>query len=359
MAREKIKILIVDDSAMFRQLIGRIIASDPELEVIATAADPYIAAGRMSMQAPDVIILDHYMPRMDGLTFLRKIMAQHPIPVVFIAEEASKGSDLSVKALEVGAFEVFSKEIFSKMGSDVKTQICDTIRAAAGSKPKKKLTNETITVKPKLSADAVLQQVRIKSTTSSNKIIAVGASTGGTEAIRTFLEGLPVDSPGVVIVQHMPENFTRSFAERLNDLCKIAVKEAADGDVVNPGTALIAPGNQHMLLKRRGSQYFVELNKGPLVNRHRPAVDVLFRSASIYAAQNCIGILLTGMGDDGAKGLLEIRQAGGRTIAQDESTSVVFGMPKEAISLNAAEKVLPLPEISKYVLMFGYNIKGA
>jgi len=350
MINEKIKVLIVDDSALFRQLLSKIIATDPGLEVIGTASDPFIAANRMSVQAPDVILLDHYMPRMDGLTFLKKIMAQHPIPVVFIAEDAGKGSELAVKALEVGAFDVLSKEIFTDSYQNIKVKICDLVRAASAVKPSKKLFTETPAIKPKLNADAVLQQVKVKNVRTNDKVIAVGASTGGTEAIRMFLEGLPLSCPGVVIVQHMPENFTKSFAERLNDLCRISVKEAADGDLVKPGTALIAPGNQHMLLKRRGGQYFIELNKGPLVNRHRPSVDVLFRSASIYAAQNCIGVLLTGMGDDGAKGLLEIKQVGGRTIAQDEKTSVVFGMPKEAIQLNAVEKVLPLQDIARYVL---------
>ncbi|WP_207531966.1 protein-glutamate methylesterase/protein-glutamine glutaminase [Desertivirga arenae] len=350
MINEKIKVLIVDDSALFRQLLSRIVAADSGLEIIGTAADPFIAASKISVQVPDVIILDHYMPRMDGLTFLKKIMSQHPIPVVFIAEEAGKSSELAVKALEVGAFEVLSKEIFSELNQNVRLKICDIIRAASSAPPKKKLLSEALTVKPKLNADAVLQKVKVTGVVTSDKVVAVGASTGGTEAIRMFLEGLPLNCPGVVIVQHMPENFTKSFADRLNDLCRINVKEACDGDLVKPGTALIAPGNQHMLLKRRGSQYFVELNKGPLVNRHRPSVDVLFRSASIYAAQNCFGVLLTGMGDDGAKGLLEIKQAGGRTIAQDEKTSVVFGMPKEAIQLKAAEKILPVQDIARYVM---------
>lgn len=350
MTNEKIKVLIVDDSALFRQLLSKIVAADPGLEIIGTAADPYIAANKMALQAPDVIILDHYMPRMDGLTFLKKIMSQHPIPVVFIAEEAGKGSELAIKALEVGAFDVLSKEIFTELNQNIRLKICDMVRAASAVQPKKRLYSEALTVKPKLNADVVLPKVNIKSVVTADKVIAVGASTGGTEAIRTFLEGLPLTCPGLVIVQHMPENFTKSFAQRLNDLCKIHVKEAVDGDLVKQGTALIAPGNQHMLLKRRGSQYFVELNKGPFVNRHRPSVDVLFRSASIYAAQNCVGVLLTGMGDDGAKGLLEIKQVGGRTIAQDEKTSVVFGMPKEAIQLNAAEKVLPLQDIARYVL---------
>jgi len=353
MNRGKIKVLIVDDSAISRQLLSKIISADPVLEVIGAAADPYIAAAKMSVQAPDVILLDHYMPRMDGLTFLRKIMAQHPIPVIFITDDAGKGSASAIKAQELGAYEVLPKEILADESTVLRLKICEIVKAASASTPKKRVF-EAQMVKPRLSADAVLQQMKVRNVHTTEKIIAIGASTGGTEAIRMFLEGLPMNCPGVVIVQHMPEHFTRSFAERLNELCKISVKEAVDGDVVKPGTALIAPGNQHMLLKRRGSQYFIELSKGPLVNRHRPSVDVLFRSASIYAGKNCIGVLLTGMGDDGARGLLEIKDAGGRTIAQDESTSVVFGMPKEAIQLNAAEKVLPLPDISKYVLQLGY-----
>ncbi len=351
--KEKIKVLIVDDSATFRQALSKILSADPAIEVIASAADPFIAANKMAIQIPDVITLDIEMPRMDGITFLKKIMSQHPIPVVIIADNARSNLEITSKAFECGAVEVLSKAMFETSGitEDTRSKICELIKSAAQAKIHKRSITETSAVRPKLSADAVLPLIKSKNLIPTNeKVIAVGASTGGTEAIRVFLEGLPVDIPGIVIVQHMPENFTRSFAERLNDLCKIEVKEAENGDLVKPGRALIAPGNYHMLLKRRGTQYYVELNDGPLVNRHRPAVDVLFRSTAMYAGSNSIGILLTGMGDDGARGLLEIKEAGGRTIAQDESSSVVFGMPKEAIILNAADKILPLKEISRYVV---------
>ncbi|MBS7566784.1 chemotaxis response regulator protein-glutamate methylesterase [Mucilaginibacter sp. Bleaf8] len=349
---EQVSVLIVDDSALFRQLLHKILNGDPSIEVIATAADPYIAANKLTKQVPDVIILDYYMPRMNGLTFLRKIMSQHPIPVVFLADIDSEGSEIAYKALEYGAVDVLSKEIFVTSGSteEAASRIREVVKRAAHTQLKKRFFADMAVVPPKLSADAVLQATRTNSQLTSAKIVAVGASTGGTEAIKVFLEALPPDAPGVVIVQHMPENFTKAFADRLNDLCQIRVKEAEDGDLIEAGVALIAPGNQHMMVKRRGTKYYVELNSGPLVNRHRPSVDVLFRSAAIYAGKNCIGILMTGMGDDGAKGLLEIREAGGRTIAQDERSCVVFGMPKEAIQLNAAESVLPLGGIAQYVM---------
>lgn len=358
--KNKVKVLIVDDSAIFRQLLSKTLSADPAIEVIATAADPYIAASKMTMQVPDVITLDLEMPRMNGITFLKKIMSQHPIPVIIITGRTGRDMEVTLKALEHGAVEVLSKDMFDEQAftAEARDRICEIVKSAALTKLARKSITEKPSVVPKLSADAVLQFVKPKNQSIiSDKVIAVGASTGGTEAIRIFLEALPVDIPGIVIVQHMPENFTRLFAERLNSLCKITVKEAEDGDLVKPGTALIAPGNRHLLLKRRGSQYYVELSDSPLVNRHRPAVDVLFRSTAIYAGQNGIGIILTGMGDDGARGLLEIKQAGGRTIAQDESSCVVFGMPKEAIMLNAADKVLPLKEISRYVVQLASTVR--
>jgi two-component system chemotaxis response regulator CheB len=349
---EQIKVLIVDDSALFRQLLYKILSADAAIEVVGMAADPYIAANKMTKQVPDVVILDYYMPRMNGLTFLKKIMSQHPIPVIFLADIDSESSEIAYKAIEYGAVDVLSKEIFttSNNAEQASSNICEVVKRATHIKVKKKLFSDLAAVTPKFSADAILHAVKSKSQITSDKILAIGASTGGTEAIKIFLEALPPNSPGVVIVQHMPENFTRAFAERLNDLCQIQVKEAEDGDLIEEGLALIAPGNQHMMVKRRGMKYYVELNSGPLVNRHRPSVDVLFRSAAIYAGKNCIGVIMTGMGDDGAKGLLEIREAGGRTIAQDERSCVVFGMPKEAIQLNAAEAVLPLKEIAHYVM---------
>lgn len=351
---EKIKVLIVDNSAIFRQTLASILNADPCIEVIATASDPFIAANKMASRVPDVITLDIEMPRMNGLTFLKKIMSQHPIPVIIISDLIDKKPELTLTATRFGALEVMSKKIFEEntIDEENKIKIREVIKRVAGSKLRKKTSTITLPLIPeKFSADAMLNRGRPKNfVPASDVVIAVGASTGGIKAINTFLEALPEDAPGVVIVQHMPENFTRSFAERLNGLCKISVTEAKDGDIVKRGCALIAPGNQHLLLKRRGQQYYVEVKDGPLVNRHRPSVDVLFRSASIYAGKNSIGILLTGMGDDGAKGLLEMKQAGAKTIAQDEKSSVVFGMPKEAIALNAANKILPLDEIAGYVM---------
>ncbi|MEO6733885.1 MAG: chemotaxis response regulator protein-glutamate methylesterase [Ferruginibacter sp.] len=350
---KKIKVLIVDSSAIFRQTLSRILTSDPAIEVMATASDPFMAANKMAAQIPDVITLDIEMPRMNGITFLKKIMAQYPIPVVIISGIAKNNMGLTLKAMESGAVEVMAKSVFEGMDilEEHKIKIRDIVKRAAHIKLKRKLIAETPVSRPKFSADAVLNQTKPRNLIYTNdNVIAVGASTGGTVAISTFLESLPAEVPGIVIVQHMPENFTRSFAERLNELCKISVKEAEDGDIVKPGRALIAPGNRHLLLKKRGAQYYVEVKDGPLVNRHRPAVDVLFRSVALYAGKNSIGILMTGMGDDGAKGLLEMKEAGAKTIAQDEKSCVVFGMPKEAILLNAADKVLPINDIANHVM---------
>ncbi|QJD96530.1 chemotaxis response regulator protein-glutamate methylesterase [Mucilaginibacter robiniae] len=345
----KIKVLIVDDSAYFRQLLHQLLLTDESFEVIATAADPFIAAHKMERQAPDVILLDSDMPRMSGLTFLRKIMHQHPIPIILMLD-ATEPETTTNQAKEYGAVAVWEKSHLEHMQLQHKLYFCDAIKTAVQNKLKKSLTADISIVKPKLSADVIIKHTSFFTNLAThNKVIVVGASTGGTEAIRTFLKGLPVNCPGIVVVQHMPEGFTRSFAERLNELCCQQIKEAEEGDQVKPGTVLIAPGNQHILLKRNGSHYFVTLNSGPLVNRHRPSVDVLFRSAAIDAGKNCLGILLTGMGNDGAQGLLEIKQAAGHTIVQDEASSVVFGMPKEAIRLCAAEIILPLKSIASHV----------
>lgn len=347
---KKVKVLIVDDSALVRQTLTEILSSD-EIEVIATASDPYVAARKMRETIPDVITLDVEMPQMDGLTFLEKIMSQHPVPVVICSSLAERGSATALKAMELGAVEIVTKP---KLGTkqffeESKIKICDTVKAA--SKVNVKKIKQHIPVEPKLSADVILEKSTSKAMIqTTEKVIVVGASTGGTEALRIFLEALPLNSPGVVIVQHMPEGFTAAFAERLDGLCKISVREAVNGDAVLRGHALIAPGNHHLLLKRSGARYYVEIKDGPLVSRHRPSVDVLFRSAARYAGSNAIGIIMTGMGDDGAKGLLEMKQAGARTIAQDEKTSVVFGMPHEAIKLGAAEEVLPLHSISAHLI---------
>ena len=349
----KIKVFIIDDSALIRQTLTDILSSDPQIKVIGSAADPFIAAKKLAAEAPDVITLDIEMPRMDGITFLGKLMSQHPLPVVVISSLTGKGSETAIKALELGAVEVMHKPNFynAKSLDEEKVRLIDRVKAARLSKIGRKAHVKTTLVVQRFSADAVLAPVQGRSMVkTTEKVVAVGASTGGTEALRTFLMGMPVDSPGVVIVQHMPEMFTKSFAKRLNELCAISVKEAENGDTVLRGRALIAPGNKHMLLKRSGARYYVEVTDGPLVNRHRPSVDVLFRSTAQYAGRNSVGIIMTGMGDDGARGLLEMKQTGAYTVAQDEKTCVVFGMPKEAIKLNAADKVLPLELIAHHVL---------
>lgn len=352
--KEKIRVLIVDDSAVVRQSLTEIINSDPNLEVIDTASDPYIAATKIRKEVPDVITLDIEMPRMDGLTFLKKIMTQHPIPVVIISSLTAKGTETGIKALEYGAVEIITKPQMSSKDfiHESKIRICEAIKGAAHARVKRKIqTTSVIQVQPKYTADAVLPPALKHSMIKTTDIVvSVGASTGGTEALTNFLKALPPDSPGIVIVQHMPEMFTKSFAERLNELCRITVKEAANGDSVIRGRALIAPGNYHTLLKRSGAKYYVEVKEGPFVNRHRPSVDVLFRSTAKYAGANAIGIIMTGMGGDGARGLLEMKEAGAKTIAQDEKSCVVFGMPKEAIKINAVDKILPLERISTYLV---------
>lgn len=350
--KNKIRVLIVDDSALIRQTLASILESDPLIKVIATAGDPYFAANKIQKEVPDVITLDIEMPRMDGITFLKKIMSQHPIPVVVISSLTAKGSETALKALEYGAVEIITKPQLHTRNifEESKIRICDAVKAASISKIKRILISQSV-VQPKYSADVVIPQVRKRSMIKTTEIVvAVGASTGGTEAIKVFLEKLPIDAPGVVIVQHMPELFTKSYANRLNELCKVTVKEAENMDTVLRGRALIAPGNYHLLLKRSGAKYYVEVKEGPFVNRHRPSVDVLFRSTARYAGKNAIGVIMTGMGDDGAKGLLEMKQAGAKTIAQDEKSCIVFGMPKEAIKLDAVDKVLSLEHISHYVL---------
>jgi len=350
MSISKIRVLIVDDSAVVRQTLSSVLTSDPEIEVIATASDPFVAADRIAEQAPDVITLDIEMPRMDGLTFLKKIMSQHPIPVVICSSLAEEGAQSTFRALEYGAVEIITKP---RLGTkqfleESRITICQTVKAAAGARLRT-LTPSRI-VEPKLTADAILSPATHAMAETTEKVVVIGASTGGTEALKTVLEMLPADTPGIVIVQHMPELFTRAFANRLDSLCAITVKEAETNDTVIRGRALIAPGNHHLLLKRSGARYYIEIKDGPLVCRHRPSVDVLFRSAARYAGQNAVGVILTGMGDDGARGMLEMKQAGAVTFAQDEATCVVFGMPKEAIKLDGVDKVLPLTSIAGSIL---------
>jgi two-component system chemotaxis response regulator CheB len=350
MSKPKIRVLIVDDSAVVRQTLSEVLSSDPEIEIMATAADPFVAAERISEEVPDVITLDIEMPRMDGLTFLQKIMAQHPIPVVICSSLAEEGAQSTLRALEYGAVDIVAKP---RLGSkqfleESRITICQTVKAAAGARLR--TIQPRRAVEPKLTADAILSPATHAMAETTEKVVAIGASTGGTEALKTVLEALPPDTPGIVIVQHMPELFTRAFADRLNGLCAITVKEAEPNDTVIRGRALIAPGNHHVLLKRSGARYYVDLKDGPLVCRHRPSVDVLFRSAARYAGQNAVGVILTGMGDDGARGMLEMKQAGAVTIAQDEATCVVFGMPNEAIKRGAVDLVLPLEAVAGAVL---------
>ena len=359
-AHKKIRVLIVDDSATVRQTLAAILEEDPQIEVIGVASDPFVAARRISEEVPDVITLDVEMPRMDGITFLRKLMAQHPIPVVMCSSLTEEGSATLLQALEAGAVDVILKP---RMGiaehlMDSKIRICEAVKGAAharlGARPHPRSARSAGPEK-KLTADAMLPppSTAHAMARTTETVVCIGASTGGTESLREVLEVLPSTAPGIVIVQHMPEKFTAAFARRLDSLCEVEVKEAVDGDAVIRGRVLIAPGNQHTLLERSGARYHVSVRTGPLVARHRPSVDVLFRSAARSAGSNAVGVIMTGMGDDGARGLEEMKRAGAYTLAQDEATSVVFGMPKEAIARGAASKVVALSAIAHEILRSG------
>lgn len=352
MSEEKVKVLIVDDSALVRQALTSIFETDKDIEVIGVASDPYVAVQKLKKVKPDVITLDIEMPRMDGITFLQKLMSQHPIPVVVISTLTEKGTDTALRALELGAVEILAKPKLDteKALKESTIQLCDIVKASAKVKAKKIKKLIELKTTPKLTADAVLgKNVGKSMLKTTDKVLVVGASTGGTEAIKVFLQGLPIDCPGVVIVQHMPEMFTKQFAKRLDQECQISVKEAENGDRVLRGHVLIAPGSHHMLLKRSGARYYVEIKDGPLVSRHKPSVDVLFRSAARYAGKNAVGVILTGMGDDGAKGLLEMKESGAFTIAQNEETCVVYGMPREAVALGGAMKVVALDKVASTI----------
>ena len=349
---KKIKVMLVDDSAIVRQTLAEVLSSDPEIEIVDTCQDPYMAAQKLRKVTPDVIMLDVEMPRMDGITFLKKIMSQHPIPVIICSTLVERGAETTLKALEYGAVDIIQKPTLGtkKFLQEAQIQLTDAVKAAANVRVRQ-LFVRTQQVSPKLTADAVLASASGKAMMrTTEKIIVIGASTGGTEAVRSVLEAMPQDAPGIVVVQHMPQGFTTSFAKRLNGLCKINVKEASDGDSVLRGHALIAPGNNHTLLKRSGARYYVEVKQGPLVSRHRPSVDVLFRSAARYAGSNAVAAILTGMGDDGAAGMKEMHDAGAYTIAQDEKTSVVYGMPAVAVKHGGVDKVLPLQKIAAALL---------
>ncbi|MDH4234459.1 MAG: chemotaxis response regulator protein-glutamate methylesterase [Gallionella sp.] len=345
----KIKVLVIDDSALIRSVMSEIINREKDMECVGVAPDPLVAREMIKALNPDVLTLDVEMPRMDGLDFLERLMRLRPMPVLMVSTLTELGSDITFRALELGAIDFVSKpklDIARGM-EEYAIEITDKIRATAQARVKK--NTEIREVQEKLSASAILPSIAGRYS-STEKLIVIGASTGGTEAIKELLTKLPADAPGVLVTQHMPEHFTKSFADRLNGLCRISVKEAEHNERVLPGHAYIAPGHSHLLLKRSGANYMTVLDQGPLVNRHRPSVDVLFRSAANVAGGNALGIILTGMGKDGVVGLMEMKQAGSHTIAQDEASCVVFGMPKEAIAAGAVQEVLPLQSIACHVL---------
>ena len=350
----KIKVMIVDDSALVRQVVGRAIAREPDIEIIATAQDPLFALAKMQAAWPDVLVVDIEMPRMDGLTFLKKIMAERPTPVIICSSLAERGAQVTMEALATGAVSIITKPRIGLKSflEDAANDIVAAIKAAAHADMSRMRRLSSATVdqpqRPKIAQSS--QGARMYGTT--DRLVAIGTSTGGTQALAAVLPRLPAVCPGIVIVQHMPEKFTAMFAARLDSLSQIEVREGRDGDRVHAGLALVAPGGRHMQVRRSGAQYYVEVRDGPLVNRHKPSVDVLFRSVAQAAGKNALGVIMTGMGDDGARGLKEMREAGARTLAEDESSCVVFGMPKEAIKLGAVDRVLPLeaiaPEIGAY-----------
>ncbi|HUW81807.1 MAG TPA: chemotaxis response regulator protein-glutamate methylesterase [Phycisphaerae bacterium] len=339
----KTRVLVVDDSVVVREIFVRELSRDPDIVVIATAPDPYIARDKIVQLRPDVVTLDIEMPRMDGVTFLRKLMAHYPLPVVIVSSLTRRGSELAIEAMEAGAVDVMCKPGSAYSLGDMTVELVDKIKAAAKVKVTRSAAGRT-------QARSRHPATRLPMTKSPNIILAVGASTGGTQVLQTLLTAMPENAPPTVIVQHMPEQFTRSFADRLNELCATQVKEAENGDRVVPGRVLIAPGNYHMLLRRSGAAYSVQIKSGPLVCRHRPSVDVLFKSVARCAGPNAVGVIMTGMGSDGARGLLEMKQHGADTIAQDQASCVVFGMPGEAIRLGAADHILPAGRIAAKVL---------
>ncbi len=337
-----IKVLIVDDSAVVRKILSDELSRHEDIEVIGTAVNPYVARDKIVKLRPDVITLDIEMPKMDGLTFLSKLMKHFPLPVVVVSSLTPENSETALKALDLGAVEVFCKPGSAYSTKNISRDLARAVRAAASANVQARKETPSPGVKM-----AQVGPIQFKTT---HRIVAIGASTGGTKAIETVLTGLPITTPGTVIAQHMPETFTAGFAQRLNELCAMEVREGRDNDHVIPGVALIAPGNRHMVLRRSGGNYIVRIKDGPLVHYQRPSVDVLFRSVAKSAGKNAVGAILTGMGADGARGLLEMRESGAYTIAQDEASCVVFGMPKEAIALGAAMKVVPLPHISQAII---------
>lgn len=348
----KIDVLVVDDSALVRQTMLSILTEAAGFNT-RTASNALIAQKKIEKEKPQVIILDIEMPQMDGITFLRQLMSETPIPVVICSSVTEKGSGKALQALDAGAVEIIQKP---RLGTrqfleESSTLLIDTVKAAVNVRVKKRSTKTEVTkVQPKLTADAMLSLGKQFEVVTTDKIIVVGASTGGTEALEHFLMGIPPNMPPICIVQHMPEHFTKAFADRLNRTCPAIISEAINGQVLEKGHVFIAPGGFHMIVKRRGNQYFIEVRNGPLVCRHRPSVDVLFRSAAKYAGKNAIGVILTGMGDDGAQGMLEMKQNGAYNIAQNEETCIVYGMPKEAVKRNAVDEILALNRISQRVI---------
>lgn len=340
----KIRVLVVDDSAVVRKVFSEELGREPDIEVVGTAPDPYVARDKIVNLKPDVVTLDIEMPRMDGITFLRKLMKYFPLPVIIVSSLTEAGGSLAMEAMDIGAVEVICKPNEAYSVGDMSVQLAEKIRAAA--RVNMHARQQHLVPSSRLGA----KSPALSLSKTTNKIIAIGSSTGGTEALKAVLPLLPPNSPGVLVVQHMPAHFTTKFAERLNDLCQIRVKEAEDGDSVLPGTCLLAPGNFHMVMRRSGARYYVNVKTGPLVCHQRPAADVLFNSVAAYGGNNAIGVILTGMGKDGASGMLKMKQAGARTIAQDEKSCVVFGMPKEAIELGGVDEIVPLHEISNTIL---------
>ncbi len=348
---QPIRVLIVDDSALVRQALSRVLSDAADISVMATAGDPFQAAAKLKSEVPDVILLDIEMPRMDGVTFLRRLMRQHPIPTIICSSLAEAGAATTIAALEAGAVDVIQKPTLTtrEFFEESSSRIHDAVRAAAAARVRVRDSIRPV-ASPVDKGARPGDATHLATMRTTDKVVVVGASTGGTEAIRVFLEGCGVDTPAIAIVQHMPPGFTAGFAKRLDQVCRLRVKEAQSGDALVPGQALIAPGDRQMSVRRSGARYYVELSDGPPVNRHRPAVDVLFESAAEAAGSNAVGVIMTGMGDDGARGLLAMKEAGAHTLGQDEATCVVYGMPREAARIGAVHRVLPLDALSRAVL---------
>ncbi len=350
----KIKVLVVDDSALVRQILVEILKTARDMEVVGTASDPFMARERIKELNPDVLTLDVEMPRMDGLTFLANLMRLRPMPVVMVSSLTEQGADITLRALELGAVDFVSKPKIDVAGTlrDFSEEILGKIRVAAGARVHARSAPVMpVNVPPKHSADAILPAASgARMLRTTDRIVAVGASTGGTEAIREMLTGLPADSPAIVIAQHIPAAFSAPFARRMDSLCALSVCEPHDGQYIMAGHVYIAPGGRHLLVERDGARYRCRINEGPPVNRHTPSVDVLFRSVAQQVGPNALGVILTGMGDDGARGLKEMREAGAATLAQDEHTSVVWGMPGAAVKLGAVEEVLPLQQVASAIM---------